>query len=212
MPIIFDEKKGPIRVVLEANGGALVLFRARERNLAVRTSLQSGGDFWLVNFLPMRFSKYAAQALGYRVSQKWEKAKMRWLGEAIPFVGFTPVNGGNPPTWSEGNNTAKMRDVALSQARAEAIATSKTQRISLFIPFGHPVQSQTSVYFRIMPAWEVQAIAREVARTLASIIASGVTVTSKKGKFAPRTLVGASTPMSARPTAGAAHRSRSIAA
>jgi len=206
--IVLDEKRGPIRVVIEAQRGALVLFTAKDRNTAIRASLQSGGEYWRAGFLPMRFSSYAANALGYRVSQKWEKAKQRYLGEAIPFVGFGPSNGGNPPTWSRGDNTVAMRDVALAQSRVEATATASRQRILIFIPFGHPVQDQTSVYFRVMPTFEVEAIAREVARTLASIISSGVMSTAK-GARAPRTLTGASTPVASRPSAGG--RARKVA-
>lgn len=194
MPIVYTQKNGPIKVAINAQGAALALFRTSEQNEMVKASLVMGGRFWLDHFLMKRFSLYAYAVLGYRASNRWRATKQKYLGQAIPFVGFTPTNGGAPPTWKKGKNTEKMM-TAVRRARVEAAASGGGEKcaIRLFIPYGHPIQADKSANFRTIPAHEIGAISGEVARALAHFLSAGVDRTSDAAtkQVNSRTIVGA---------------------
>jgi hypothetical protein len=173
MAIVFEERKGPIRVTVDAQGAALRLFRPHERNQIIKASMIAGGRFWIAVFMMKRFTIYSYACLGYTVTAKWRKLKERYMGQAVPFVGFTPDNGGNPPTWHRGQNTEKMSVAAQRGARAEGSASAGGFAIRIYVPFGHIVQADLSAVFRTIPKHELGAIAGEVGRALTHFLAEG---------------------------------------
>jgi hypothetical protein len=167
--VVHEVTVGPVRAQLIAAGPALALFRDSERNAFVRFALTAGGAFWLDVFLPKRFSDYST-SFGYRVSRKWRDLKIALTGVAVPFVGLTPSGGGPvAPRWKQ-ENGAKMVDVALADSRARATATGNSAAIIITIPYGHPVQADTSDMFRTLPSWEVDRIADVVGQTLQRLL------------------------------------------
>lgn len=199
MPIVHTQKVGPIRVAINAQGAALALFRVGEQNEIIKAALIAGGRFWLDHFLMKRFSLYAYAVLGYRASNKWRATKQKYLGQAIPFVGFTPANGGAPPTWKKGKNTEKMMS-AVRRSRVESSATGGGAKcaIRIFVPYGHPIQADKSANFRTIPAHEIGAISGEVARALAHFLSYGIDQTSNQAtkQVDSRTMVGATSQLS----------------
>lgn len=209
MPIVFQERHGPISVTIEAHGAALALFSASERNTIKRTALVGGGVFWCNKFLGKRFSSYSFALLGYRVSNKWRLRKERDLGQAVPFVGYTPINGGNPPTWKKGKNGEKMMDAVQRGTKVAATATEKSNFIRITVPFGHPIPAQHSAAFRTLPAFEVGAVAGEVGRILVAILNGAIDVRSDVAsqKIIQRTIVGS---VSQLPPRNTGHGSRKV--
>lgn len=166
---VFTAAEGPIRAVLMAEGSALALFDARTRNTMVRLALHAGGRMWLQVFLPKRFSEYAKR-LGYRVSARWAKEKLFLLGNAVPFIGFTPPGGGRQhPRWKR-TNPEKMSVAVINGANAKATATASRAQLVFTIPYGHAVRPETSDALRTVPTWEVQRIAEEVASHLQRVL------------------------------------------
>lgn len=167
--IVHRAQHGPMRVVLEAHGGALALFAPAHRSRVIKRALREGGSMWLHKWMPLRFTKYA-YVIGYRVSGKWRNIKERYLAPILPFVGFTPTGGGKygPPGWS-GTNGAKMAD-AVRGARITAGGRDGAERIDIRIPYGHPVQSRTSAVFKTVTARELDDVAAVFSRRLASEI------------------------------------------
>ncbi len=167
---VYEAKVGPIRAQILAAGGALVLFDASTRNEIIRAAMLEGGKFWMRAFLPMRFSQYAYR-LGYTVSEKWSRRKLRDLGVSVPFVGFTPPGGGRrAPTW-KGTNPEKMITAALNGASVRASAAAGRASLTIRVPYGHAVREETTASFRTLPSWEVARIAEVVGKALVDQIA-----------------------------------------
>lgn len=166
---VHEAKVGPVRAVLLAEGPALALFKPAIRNTIVRTALKAGGNLWIDVFLGKRFGPYAYR-IGYYVSRKWRQFKERGMGQAVPFVGFTPSGGGRiAPRWKQ-RNGEKMKVAAIKGARIAVTATQTKARITFSIPFGHPIQSTTSAQFRTLPSWEVERVAQATAKELQLIL------------------------------------------
>ncbi len=189
---------------IDANKEALAYFSQSDQNRIVRTTFQAAGDFWIKAWLPMRFSTYA-YSLGYYVSRAWRATKQKILGQAIPFLGFTPEGGGlgKPPpkkrfvTTPLQANGEKMITAAMRGARAVGFAYGKggDARVDILIPIGHPVQPNTIRAFTTVPQNEVATMAGAGARTMASLL-DGAQPRNFGREGAPsRTLLGAQLPL-----------------
>jgi hypothetical protein len=167
--IISDQKTGPFRVVLEAQGGALALFSPQHRTTVMRRIMKRTGNHFLFKWIPARFSGYAYK-LGYRVSNKWRRLKERMLTGVVPYVGMTPSGGGNPggPWWQR--NKAKMVD-AVQKGRVSATGSGTDVAAVIRIPYGHPIQTDKAAIFRTIAPNEIEDMAGVFAQALASEIA-----------------------------------------
>jgi hypothetical protein len=192
MAIVHSQRVGPIRVSVNAQGAALSLFKKGERNEIIKAAMAQGGRFWIDKFMMKRFSMYAYAVLGYRASARWRATKQRYLGQAVPFVGFTPTNGGSPPTWKKGKNTEKMMN-AVKRARVEGRSRGDKFSALIFVPFGHAIPAEKSANFRTIPAHEIGAISGEVARALAHFLWYGIDKSSNIAtkQVEGRTMIGA---------------------
>lgn len=174
--IVSSVQRGPIRTTFEVFGGALALFSRAERNRAKRLAGGRGGRYWLSVWMPRRFSGYAF-LLGYRVSGRWLATKRRNGAGAVPFVGLTPSGGGPVAPGYKQVNGAKMADAI---AGSSVSTSSDGERITIKVPYGHPIQTDKAEAFRRIPAHEVEAIAAEIGDELGRII-SGATASHKRG-------------------------------
>jgi hypothetical protein len=193
--IIHQAKHGPMRVVVEAHGGALALFSPAHRAKVIKRGLRESGMMWLYKWMPLRFTKYAYK-LGYYVSNKWKARKLREGGSDMPYVGLTPSGGGPPvPSWNA-RNGAKMAD-AVRAGRVTASGKDGAERLNILVPYGHPIQSEKSVPFRTIPANEMEDMAAVLSRRIANEIA-GSRLAVKEGVMVaiPRTIRKGGTPRS----------------
>ncbi len=177
--IISSAQRGPIRVTLEAYGGALALFSPAQANRARKIAMARGGNYWVAVWLMRRFSKYA-YFLGYRASRKWSEKKQRQLGaEAIPYYGLTPPGGGPAAPGYSQVNGAKMKD-AVRGATVSSVGISGRESVTIRIPYGHPIPTDKAKAFRMLPQREIQLVAEEIGAELGRIISSSTAV--KPGK------------------------------
>ncbi len=192
--------------VVEYYGNFWKLVRTSERKVIIHAALREGGLLWMVTYIPMRFSNYA-YGLGYRVTEQWKKFKRRILGgNAMPFVGVTPVGGGAAVA-SRGGKIFKSKTVRNGEKMATAIekganvrvrGTSQGGDIHVAIPYGHPLNAQTSAALRKLPQREMDAVVNEVARQLAAMVATAQPVArSRKGRL---TILGVSSSIKSRVT------------
>lgn len=189
--IIIDEKRGPIRVVLEAYGGALALFSKPQANKARKIALTRGGDYWVAVWMMRRFSKYA-YFLGHRSGRRWNNRKRRQLGtEPIPFYGLTPPGGGPPAPGYTQINGAKMKD-AVRGAKVKAVGIEGREHVDILVPYGHPIRTEDSKAFKMLPQREINLIAKEIGDELGRIITSAGPVRATKSKATPRAIGGPS--------------------
>lgn len=200
---VAEGKKGTIGWHIDVNKEALAYFSPTEQRKIVKTTYQACGDLWIAAWLPKRFSMYAF-TLGYFVTGKWRALKMRFLGAAVPYVGFTPEGGGSGAaprktdrrrggTLQEQRNGEKMITAALSGARAAGFSDMKGRdaRVDIYIPIGHAVQPNTIASFTNVPATEIQTLAYEAGRVMTSLLDSGMDVAKPKEGGPTRTLQGA---------------------
>lgn len=177
--IIIDEKRGPIRVVFEAYGGALALFSPPQANKAKKIALERGGKYWIAVWMMRRFSKYA-YFLGHRNGRRWNNRKRRQLGtEPIPFYGLTPPGGGPAAPGYSQINGAKMKD-AVRGAKVKAIGIAGRERLDILVPYGHPIRTEDSNAFKRLPQREVNLIAKEIGDELGRIISAAQVAPQKK--------------------------------
>ncbi len=177
--IISSTQRGPIRVTLEAYGGALALFSPAQANRARKVAMTRGGNYWVAVWLMRRFSKYA-YFLGYRASRKWSEKKQRQLGtEAIPYYGLTPPGGGPAAPGYTQVNGAKMKD-AVRGATVSAVGISGRESVTIRIPYGHPIPTDKAKSFRTLPQREIRLVAEEIGAELARIISSATPIAPRK--------------------------------
>lgn len=160
---IASVQRGPIRASITANQKALALFRQREQNEIIRNAMQRTGDFWLVVFMPRRFTDYARRFLRYNPFAKWEDTKV-----ALAKRGVIASPQPTPMVY-----TGISRATALSRSRAEGRAT-KTKAVAIVrMPLGHAVRPQISKIFKYLPRHEVERIAQVFDKALVEAIADG---------------------------------------
>lgn len=185
--IVSDRKHGPLRVVIEAHGGALALYSKQNRSKVIKRGMREAGMMWVHKWLFLRFTRYAYK-LGYYVSNKWKARKVREGGSDMPYVGLTPTGGGPPvPSWKT-HNGAKMID-AVRGARVTAGGSDGNERINILVPYGHPIQTEKAKPFRTVAANEIEDMADVLSRRIANEIAgSRLVVRDGKQVLLPRTI------------------------
>jgi hypothetical protein len=203
MPTVSTTKAGAFRIAIEANKEAMAYFSQADQNRMIRTASHAGAQQFVDRDLFRRFSRWAIGALGHFVSTKWARAKQRMGGVDLPFVGLTPLGGGPPTPRSQAHNAEKMNAAIARGARATAVAKRGDATATVLLPFGHAVQPQTAQRFATMHPSEVNSMAEEQARVLASIL-SGASP-EQAGK---RQLVGAMSPIGVAPRASGKPTSR----
>lgn len=189
--ILFESNNAAI----EARGKFWELVSTSERKVIIHAALRQGGLFWMLKYIPQRFSNYA-YSLGYRVTDQWKKFKRRVLnGAAIPYIGVTPPGGGGAGVVKRGKRIFKAQNpngekMAVAVERGSNVkvkGTSAGGDIHIAIPYGHPLNAVTAAALRKLPDNEIQAVAAVVARELDELIQSAHAVPrSRKGKLTIR--------------------------
>lgn len=166
--IVHQAKQGPLRVVIEAYGGALNLFSPPHRARVVKRALREIGNVWLYKWMPKRFTAFA-YTLGYRVSNRWKRIKLQFGGSAAPYTGLTPPGGGNMsgPWWQR--NKEKMAS-AVERGRVTASGRDGAEVLNILVPYGHPIQTDKAKIFKTVHQVEIEDMAQVFARRLASEI------------------------------------------
>ncbi len=190
--------------VVEYYGNFWKLVRTSERKVIIHAALRHGGLLWMTHYLPKRFTQYA-YTLGYRVTEQWKKFKRRVLnGASLPMIGVTPPGGGSTVVSRKGKifrskssrNFEKMATAIERGANVKIRGTSQGGDIHVAVPYGHPLNPNTSAALRKLPQAEINAVVNEVARQLASLVATAQAVPgSRKGKL---TIKGASSGIKSR--------------
>jgi hypothetical protein len=186
-------KHGPLRVVIEAHGGALAIFSPASRAKVIKRAFRESGMKWMHKWMPLRFTRYAYR-LGYYVSNKWKARKLRDGGSDSPYVGLTPTGGGPPvPNWNA-RNGAKMVD-AVRGGRVTASGRGGNEVLNIMVPYGHPIQSEKAVKFRTIAPNEIEDMADVMSRRIANEI-KGSRLVSRNGvpTLMPRTISRSVTP------------------
>jgi hypothetical protein len=147
------------------------LFSKYDQNIIMRTVMTTAAAFWIKVFLPMRFGPYARTSLGYFASTKWEKRKSKLAAAGT-------IQGPQPTPFVY---TGIARSEATTRARPDGTATSTRFAIVIRIPFGHPIQPDTSAMFKVVPSHEVKRLAEVVGNELPALINSGVSTYFEKG-------------------------------
>jgi hypothetical protein len=178
--IVHAVKKGPLRVAIEANEGALALFSDKERAKIVRRGMERAGWTWAKKWMPLRFTRYAFK-LGYRVSARWVRYKMFKLGEAIPFVGMTPPGGGDMSGHWTQRNKAKMIVQALGRVKVTAKGGKGQEEVTIRVPYGHAIQTQHSKWFKTVTDQEAEDMARALSKRVADEMNGARVVNTREG-------------------------------
>ncbi len=151
--VLAEAGQGAIRLQLVAQEKALSLFSNRERSAILKASIARAGLFWLSTYLPKRFTDYAKQ-LGYKITVKYEKRKLKEGGEVRPLV-----------------YSGNMANAALSGATAKGMANGDKVAVLLRIPQGdHQLAMVVQRVMRTIPESEIKDLAREFGKVLAAII------------------------------------------
>jgi hypothetical protein len=146
-------KGGPIRAVLEVEATRLEMFSARERNALLARSLERGMTAWRNVYLRRRFQR------------------------AVNDPPFNyPVK--NSPMVDTG---AMSRSVYEGRIQARAPGGKVSGTVST--PFSHPVTKEISRVWKILPADEMQYVARVFAKAVAHEIATSEEVVLKRPRI-----------------------------
>lgn len=143
-------KTGPLRAVINAQGPALALLKARPRQRVLKESLQMTGDDWLVHWLPRRFTGYAMK-LGYPTNRiGFHVAKQQ--PSKTPITG--PLRKNSPLV-----QTGEFGSKAIDESTARAMF-GKDPRIVIKIPMAHPLTTRDKAMMSRIPAREVRWLAK----------------------------------------------------
>jgi hypothetical protein len=190
-----------IRAAILAQGGGLALLGTqKERNIAVRTAMLAGGQFYMRKLYHRRFTNMAhARRLGY--------SRRKGARRAV----FTTSAGGHTIRDTDPLvNTGQLAKAALERYRVDARSTKAGKlggKARALIKYSRPhaMKPQDAIVLRAVSGDEVQAVARVVGQELASILASAQPITSGRGKRSGRrTLTGAASRLPASTVARAA--------
>jgi hypothetical protein len=127
-------------------------------NAVVKNALNAGGTFWIGTFMMMRFSDYARR-LGYRATKRWEDRKRRILGSVTPYVGIT----GSVP---QRGSFSKMIDSVSGAKVVSANTKTRSAKLVVTVPFGHPVSAVHAQYFKRIPQWEMKRVVEVVGEAI----------------------------------------------
>lgn len=123
MTTIYETPAGSaLKFKIEFNSTAdKALYFQADWNRIERAGLQGCGDYWITDYLPLRFTPYA-RAMGLYTGQK---------KSGPPLV-----------------NTGYLKELVLASSRAEAVVTSSRARVDLVIPLPNTAQggAQLSKY------------------------------------------------------------------
>lgn len=145
-----DSGTGALRTVLEARKGALAMLSAKKRKEVMDEVLERAGAFFLNEFLPKRFTPYAAKKLRYRSKDKqgdFESGRpsrlQANLKDSYPLV-----------------DTGELAARALSNSSVKAIgASGKNPRITMKFNQAHFLRAKDKAVLLRVPASEVKAMA-----------------------------------------------------
>ncbi len=150
--------KGPIGYTLEGKGVLMSMLKNKTaQNRVTKVAFKDMGDFWINNFLPLRFSLYAEQKLLYKRSASKKRMKSRTI---FSFRGDT-FNARDPLV-----RTGKLVGTALRTANSKG--TPKGARVTFRTP--HADASKVNVTLKEVPESEVAALAKRMEETLPGLI------------------------------------------
>lgn len=164
-----EDPTAPLRMRLEATEQFAKLFwkdSAAEWNAIIRAGLRAGGEAWIAEYLPLRFTGYARSDLGYNGKKK----------NKLPLI-----------------KTGNLHENALSQSWAEAEANAGMARVTLHIATGTapPNKNGSTAGYNQQPLVyrtlttiterEVEFIALKMQATIIGLIEGSEVSVSRKG-------------------------------
>lgn len=147
-------------------------------NSAIRLALYRGGEMFINVFLPKRFDPtYARNALGYRSDAAYDawKAVMAQNGNKVSFTsdyaGFTPSTGDKTshvmsPQPTPFVFTGHSKELVLSTARVNVIATSTRARLEVKVSVGSIAFTKQYSAFKVVTAIELGRVSEVIEKTL----------------------------------------------
>lgn len=160
-----------LSVVLEGFQPILQRLSATEMKLAVRVSFEVGGGWWIVNYLTLRFTRYARAKLGYELHSSHIKRKKAY-------------NAPEPLVW-----TGETRESVLKTARVIAGGTASGPWVDIKMRAGGPRHKIVYEVLNTILDSEMPGVAKVIGEQLQSIIDQAV---SPGGRSKRLTLAGAS--------------------
>lgn len=171
------QKNTVVKATLERHAPGLSFFKKGERNLIIRAGGQHIGDFFITDYLPLRFERgYARAVLFYRPSRKYEEWKARTLSNAKRSdsggVFVTDISQNEPLVL-----TGALRESALN--RSHAVSRAANGRFSVVVRIPTPATAEGFRYsnnkevrkvLRALPMKEVKALANRLGRFITGAI------------------------------------------
>lgn len=155
---------GPLGKFITFYRDSLALFSARERNFIVREALAAGAEFWIREYLILRFTNpgYVRSELGY-------------------------FKGGRQPFVDSGDLAAMAMGGARVEARASGVATAKEKvAVTIRIPTPPYVNQNKDVRenLRKITSREIRAIARVADESIRAQLTGAEVSMTRRGKKA----------------------------
>jgi hypothetical protein len=158
-------------VTLTENAKALAIFSQKEQNNIMRAAMYRTAFYWVEMFLPLRFSDYSVDRLGYNPTANWESFKSIMAASQKKLrKTYRRVMAPQPIPMVF---TGDMRKAALGRNSIKATATKGKGVAAIRIPFGHPVQAKLSNLFRKLPPKEMEALQSAFKAAFSASLARG---------------------------------------
>jgi hypothetical protein len=165
----------PLSVTLEGLAPIRAKLSATEWKAAVRAAFQLGGEWWIGNYLPLRFTKYARAKLNYELHSSHIKRKKDF--EAT-----------DPLVW-----TGQTRDAVLGNAHVAVGGSADHPYADIKMATPGPRAPIVYQVLNTILDSEMPGVSREIADALQAILAQAVTLGGRSKRL---TLAGASTSLS----------------
>lgn len=160
-----------LSVVLEGFQPILQRLSATEMKLAVRVSYEAGAGWWIVNYLTLRFTRYARAKLGYELRSSHIKRKKNH-GAPDPLV------------W-----TGETRESVLKTARVVSGGTAEGPWVDIKMRTGGP---RAKIVYEVLSTIldsEMPGVAKVIGEQLQAIVDQAISPSKRSKRL---TLAGAS--------------------
>lgn len=178
-----------LSVVMEGFQPILKRLSASEQKAAIRAAFDVGGQWWVANYLPLRFTRYARAKLGYELRSSHIKRKKNY-------------NAPDPLVW-----TGETRTSVLGTVRVAVGGSASAPWADIKMRTGGPRHKTVYEVLGTIPDSEMPGVAKVIGEKLQAILAQAV---SPGGRSKRLTLAGASTKLSGPRAAAARTVSRQV--
>ena len=170
---VANGKNGLIGWAITSNEPLLSMAKPAFRNKVMRSVWQDAGDFWINNFLPLRFSMYAETRLGYKRSNRKKKVK----GKTVASIDGQRFTSREPLV-----HFGSLVRIALKSAHSIGRPKGATIRFSL----AHKLSGSNSAVLKRVPATEIKAIADHTDKVFTALMADKLAESPKRKRRSKR--------------------------